>query len=529
VFPEGHRLAPRTRLEGDTPMGIMEQVTMTDSLRGRTTPLHMDADAFRRAGHRLVDDLADLWDTIGERPVAPGKTLDEIREAMGSQAGLPEEGMDPEALLAETTRLLIDNSTFNGHPRFFGYITAGPAPIGVLGDFLASGINPNVGGWSLSPGASEIELQAIRWISELVGFPTSGRGILTSGGQVANMLGFWAARAAIADWPVAERGMAGEGSLPLRVYTSAGTHHWLRKVVDLAGLGTDSVRWIPTDARHRMDIRVLRSRIEEDVAAGARPFFVVGTAGSVGTGAVDQLPEIRSLCDEFGMWMHVDGAYGAFAAAASSAPDDLRALSSADSVALDPHKWLYAPLEAGCTLVRDPEALPRAFSYNPDYFHMSSEVTNFYEHGIQNSRGFRALKVWLSLRQAGRQGFRQMLDDDIELARRFHGIAAEHEELEAFTQGLSITTYRYVPRDLRARVGEAEVETYLSALNEAVLGRLEREGRAFVSNAVLGERYLLRMCIVNFRTGQEDIEALAEISAEAGRAVDAELRPGPLR
>lgn len=507
----------------------MEQVATEDALAGRTTPLHMDAESFRRAGHRLVDELADLMDTLRDRPVAPGRTVEQIRATLDFDAPLPDRGGDPEALLAEATRLLVENSTFNGHPRFFGYITAGPAPIGVLADLLASGVNPNVGGWPLSPMASEIEVQTIRWISELVGFPTTGRGILTSGGNVANMLGFWAARAAKAGWPVRARGMEDEASVPLRVYGSAQTHTWIQKAADLAGIGSDAVRWIPTDAELRMDVGALRAAIERDLADGARPFLVVGTGGSVSTGAVDPLPAIRALCDEFDLWFHVDGAYGAFAAAASRAPEDLRALSTADSVALDPHKWLYTPLEAGCALVRDPEALLRAFSYRPDYYHMSETLTNFFEHGIQNSRGFRALKVWLALRQAGRAGYARMIDDDIELARRFHGIASAHDELEAFTHGLSITTYRFVPADLRSRVGEPEVEAYLSELNETVLERLEHEGRAFVSNAVLGERYLLRMCIVNFRTSQEDVEALADVSAETGRVVDADLRPQGLR
>jgi glutamate/tyrosine decarboxylase-like PLP-dependent enzyme len=249
----------------------------------------------------------------------------------------------------------------------------------------------------------------------------------------------------------------------------------------------------------------------------------------VSTGAVDPLPELRALCDESGIWLHVDGAYGAFAAAADSAPPDLRGLASADSVALDPHKWLYTPLEVGCTLVRDPEALLAAFSYRPEYYHFDGDARNYFERGIQNSRGFRALKVWLALRHAGRAGYRRMIDEDIALARRFHDIAAGHPELEAFTTGLSITTYRYVPSDLAQRPTDEDVSAYLNELNEQVQGRMEKGGRAFVSNAVLDGTYVLRMCIVNFRTTLEDVEALADITAEIGRAADEELRPNALR
>jgi glutamate/tyrosine decarboxylase-like PLP-dependent enzyme len=274
----------------------------------------------------------------------------------------------------------------------------------------------------------------------------------------------------------------------------------------------------------------LRASIEADLAAGDRPFVVVGTAGSVGTGAVDPLPELRDICDAFGLWLHVDGAYGGVAAAAPEAvPEDLLGLRLGDSVAVDPHKWLYTPMEAGCTLVRDPSALVGAFAYRPDYYNFRDEATNYFEHGIQNSRGFRALKVWLQLRQVGRKGYARMIAEDIELARRFHALAHAHPELEAVTQGLSITTYRYVPTDLCPRTAEPAVAAYLDELNQAVQNRMERGGRAFVSNAVVGERYLLRMCVVNFRTRMEDVRELADLSVELGRELDPGLRPPALR
>jgi glutamate/tyrosine decarboxylase-like PLP-dependent enzyme len=399
----------------------------------------------------------------------------------------------------------------------------------MLGDLLAAAINPNVGSSALAPMATEIEAQAVRWIAELVGFPAGGDGVLVSGGNMANMVGFWAARAQRVKWDVREHGMRAQGARDLRVYGSKGTHTWIQKAADLSGLGAGSIRWVDTDEEGRIDVRALRAQIAADVESGAVPMMVVGTGGSVSTGAVDPLPELRALCDESGIWLHVDGAYGAFAAAADSAPPDLRGLASADSVALDPHKWLYTPLEVGCTLVRDPEALLAAFSYRPEYYHFDGDARNYFERGIQNSRGFRALKVWLALRHAGRAGYRRMIDEDIALARRFHDIAAGHPELEAFTTGLSITTYRYVPSDLAQRPTDEDVSAYLNELNEQVQGRMEKGGRAFVSNAVLDGTYVLRMCIVNFRTTLEDVEALADITAEIGRAADEELRPNALR
>jgi aromatic-L-amino-acid/L-tryptophan decarboxylase len=313
---------------------------------------------------------------------------------------------------------------------------------------------------------------------------------------------------------------------PLRVYATPETHTWLQKGVDLAGLGTDAIRWIPVDDALRMNTDALRAALAADRSAGAVPMMVVGTAGAVSTGVVDPLREMAAICRDAGVWFHVDGAYGALAAVADEVPDDLGALHLADSVAIDPHKWLYAPLEAGCTLVRDVAALREAFTYHPPYYHFGAEALNYVDLGPQNSRGFRALKVWLALRQAGRSGYRQLIGDDIRLSRRLHACIAGHPALEACTQHLSITTFRYVPEDLRGAAHDDDTARYLDALNEGLLERLQQSGALFVSNAVVGGRYLLRACIVNMNTTRADIEALPGIVAAHGRAVDADLRAG---
>jgi aromatic-L-amino-acid/L-tryptophan decarboxylase len=305
------------------------------------------------------------------------------------------------------------------------------------------------------------------------------------------------------------------------VYCSGETHTWIQKAADVGGLGTGSVRWIATDAKLRMDVAALRRQIEADAAAGDVPFLVVGTAGSVSTGAVDPLPEIGALCKEHGAWFHVDGAYGGFAAAV---PEDLRALSQADSVAVDPHKWLYAPLEAGCALVRDPETLRAAFAYHPPYYHFEERATNYVDYGPQNSRGFRALKVWLALRHVGAAGYRKMIADDIRLSQVMAQAVSRHPDLQSMTQDLSIATFRCVPRDLRAKLQEEQVEGHLDALNRELVDRLQRGGETFLSNAVIDGHYVLRACIVNFHTAQADVEAVPEIVARVGQQVDAELR-----
>ncbi|HSM36427.1 MAG TPA: aspartate aminotransferase family protein [Longimicrobiales bacterium] len=488
----------------------------------RAAPLVMTGEEFRRAGHALVDRIATFLEGLPDRPVTTGEGPESIRAVLGADRPLPEDGADADGLLAEAADLLMDHGLFNGHPRFFGYITASPAPIGMLGDLLASAVNANCGGWVLSPMASEIEAQTVRWIADLIGFGEGGDGLLVSGGNMANMTAILAARTRMADWDVRERGLFAEGSRPLRVYGSAETHTWIQKAADMFGLGGEAMRWIPTGDDLRMDLRALRDAIDRDLAEGALPMMVVGTAGSVSTGAVDDLPAIAEVCRDRGVWFHVDGAYGGFAAAVPDLDPRLAGIGEADSIAIDPHKWLYAPVEAGCTLVRDPAALRDAFAYHPAYYYFGVEATNYLDLGPQNSRGFKALKVWLALRQVGRRGYQAMIAEDCALSRRLHRNVQEHPELEAFTQDLSINTFRYVPPELWDRRADPEVATYLNELNEKIMGRLERGGEAFVSIALIRGTFLLRACIVNFNTGPADVDALPEIVARAGRAVAGE-------
>jgi aromatic-L-amino-acid/L-tryptophan decarboxylase len=497
--------------------------------RRRQVPLAMDAGAFKDIGHRLVDQIAGLLESLPARSVTPNESPSSVREAFDLNGSLPEEGADPAALFADLPQRLFDHSLFNAHPRFFGYITAPPAPIGILAELLASALNPNVGAWRLGPAASEIEVQTVRWIAELIGYPAECGGLLVSGGNMANIVCLLAARAARAGWDVRASGAVGDGGRRLVAYGSAETHTWIQKAADMTGIGTSAIRWIATSADLRMDVDALRRAVDADIAAGHVPFLVVGTGGSVSTGVVDPLPEISALCRERNIWFHVDGAYGGFAAAVPEAPDDLRALAEADSVAVDPHKWLYAPLEAGCALVRDAQALRDAFAYHPPYYHFAEQATNFVDLGPQNSRGFRALKVWLALRHAGAVGYRRMISDDILLSRAMADAVRQHAELQLVTQDLSIATFRYVPKDLEAAIGTETVEQYLNDLNESLLDRIQRSGEAFVSNAIVHGRYVLRACIVNFHTEWSDVEALPDIVAKHGRDLDRVRRPASMR
>ena len=510
---------------------MQEQLTVEPQPSApRGAAIDLDPKTFRTLGHSLVDQVAELLESLADRPVSPNTTPAAIRAQLGDSR-LPEAGTDAATVLEHATSVLVQNSTFNGHPRFYGYITASAAPIGILGDMLAAAINPNVGAWSLSPAATEIERQAVRWVAEFIGFPGTCGGLFVSGGNMANMVCFLAAReahATRAGWDVRTKGVAGEAA-KLTVYASAETHTWLQKAADLFGLGTDAIRWIEVDSAQRMRVDRLRERIEADRRAGFRPFLVVGTGGSVATGAVDPLPEIAALSREQGLWFHVDGAYGAPAARVPGAPADLAALGEADSVAVDPHKWLYAPLEAACALVREPEALLAAFSYRPSYYHFNDGAedpqTNFYEWGPQNSRGFRALKVWLAMRQIGRAGYERLISEDISLARRMYERVDAHPELEALTLALSITTFRYIPPDLAPSLSTADRAKYLNDLNGALLTRLQENGEIYLSNAVIDDRFALRSCIVNFRTSADDVDAVPEIVVREGRRLHASMKP----
>jgi aromatic-L-amino-acid/L-tryptophan decarboxylase len=494
----------------------------------RTITLEMSPDVFRDLGYQMVDRVADLLGTLRERPVTPQASIDEIRSALG-QRGIPQEGTDAEQILHTAADLLFAHSTFNGHPRFWGYITAPAAPIGILADLLAAGANPNVGGWHLAPVATEIEGQAVRWIAEMLGYEPDCGGLFMSGGNMANIVGVTAARRAKASLDVREQGLRA-GDRKLRLYTSKETHTWVEKAADILGLGTGAIRWIPTDDALRMDTTALRQQINADIDAGDQPFLVIGTGGTVSTSAIDPLPELAAICREHDLWFHVDGAYGGFAAMLPDAPADLLGLREADSVAIDPHKWLYAPLEAGCVLVRDAERLRDAYSVHPpSYYHFDDEMANgvnYYEYGPQNSRGFRAFKVWLAIQQVGRRGYERMLADDIGLARSLFAGLEAYPELQPLTQGLSITTFRYIPADLTP--GTGVIDAYLNALNEELVSVLQRSGEAFISNAVIGDVYALRACVVNFRTTLEDILDLPEIVLRHGEEIDRRMRPADL-
>lgn len=488
-----------------------------DKTNHRISPIEINKGNFREIGYRLIDTISDFYDAINERLVTTAETPTQIQTVLGN-ASLPDNGTSVAELFSKTTDLLLNHSLLNGHPKFFGYITSSPTQIGALADLLASAVNPNVGANVLSPMATAIEKQTVKWLAEFIGVSPTYGGILVSGGNMANLTGFLAARTAKAPKSMKEDGLANAAG-EMVFYCSKATHTWIEKAAVLFGHGSKAIRWIPTNTDNKMNTTVLLQTINEDLNNGKNPFLVIGNAGDVSTGVVDNLSEIAIICKAHNLWFHIDGAYGIPAAVIPQYKNLFDGIKEADSIALDPHKWLYAPLEAGCILVKNPQHLVDTYSAHPVYYNFDNgtdePTLNYYEYGFQNSRGFRALKVWMALQQVGKNGYIKMINEDIELSQLLFDEAQKHEELEAVTQNLSITTLRYVPYNYAQ--DERMNETYLNTLNEKLLNELQRGGEVFLSNAVVAEKYCLRACIVNFRTSKKDIQEVVEIIVREGR------------
>jgi aromatic-L-amino-acid/L-tryptophan decarboxylase len=480
-------------------------------------------------GIRMVDVWRDFLASLPDRPVSPGLSADRVRDAVTMP--VPDDPL-PDPMLLEHVRSVVDHSMYPGHPAFMAYITGAGTVPGTAADFIAAALNQNLGGWRLSPAATEIEVHLLRWFAERFGLPadTAG-GLMTSGGAVANFIALKAARDRHAGWDVRARGLH-EGP-HLTAYASDEVHVVSDRALDMLGIGFDHLRKVPTDAGLRLRVDALARMVEQDLADGLRPFAVVASAGTVATGAIDPLPEVADICRSHGLWFHVDAAYGGPAVLA----DDLRPLFAgierADSIAFDPHKWLYTPHSGGCVVVRDVDHLRSAFDMEPSYIHEDRDRTGSGQDlgrlGPQFSRGFQAFKVWLSLLAHGRAAYARRISHDAELARYLGALVEERPDLELMAPvGLSICCFRYAPDDLAGSDAPAR-DAYLDALNERLMTELWLDGRVFLSNAVLGGRFCLRACIVNFRTEAEHVELVLDVVAEIGTRLDGELRPDALK
>ncbi len=492
-----------------------------------------DLDWDAKRARAFADRTADLWQELLERlpslPVGRRWTAEQVRGAVAIP--VPDEPMPEDELLAYLREIVFEHSGYLGHPRFLAYISGAGTVPGAAADLLAAGLNMNVGGWQLAPSATEIELALARWFAnDVFGLPEGAGGMIVSGGAMANFIALKAARDHRAGWDVRNQGVA--AGPPLGLYLSTETHVVSDRAADMLGIGWSHARHVPVDEGRRMRVDELRTQIARDAEAGVRPFAVVGTAGTVATGAVDPLDAIADVCAELDLWFHVDAAYGGPAMLADDLRPLLAGIERADSIAFDPHKWLYTPHSGGCVLVRDMSHLKESFDADPSYVHQDKEYTqhgiDLARHGPQFSRGFWALKVWVSLLAHGRAAYARRISHDAALARYLGERVGEREDFELGAPvGLSITCFRYVPQGLRGDDGAREA--YLNVLNTKLMTEIQLDGRVFISNAVLGDRFVLRSCIVNFRTEALDLDAVLDVAAELGAKLDAELRPVALR
>ncbi|HZQ49293.1 MAG TPA: aminotransferase class V-fold PLP-dependent enzyme [Candidatus Dormibacteraeota bacterium] len=471
-----------------------------------------DADTWERAGRRALELVERVSTDWAERRPGPEAGPEEILASF--REPLPTTPTTFEAI-ADRLEQVAKHSAFIGHPRWMAYITASPNPVGVLGDLVTSAINPNLGLWRAAPAATAVELQSIDWLKEMLGYPAEAEGVYTSGGQFASIVAHAVIRNQRAGWDVRREGFEAPNATPLRTYASAESHYCHQQAANLLGLGTESVRLVPVDEAYRMRLDMLGAMIAEDRRKGYRPISIVATAGTVGTGAVDPIPELVELARSEGLWLHIDGAYGAFAVIAPSSPASLRAMAEADSIACDPHKWLYAPIDAGALLIRRPGLLAETFSFHAPYLHAGEADAriDLAERGPENSRRARGIKVWMALLAAGRDGYRGMIEQNLRAAARMEEAIRSTESLAlAAPRDLSIVCWRVVPAGVS--------EDRLDDLQIDVMNELERRGIAIISNARLRDGHTaLRACIVNFRTRDEDVEAVVAASAEIGRSI----------
>jgi aromatic-L-amino-acid/L-tryptophan decarboxylase len=473
-------------------------------------------DEVRRLGRLAADAVAEHREKLESRPVF-GKVG---RDASLFEDPLPRDPQPFDEVLAFVREHVLPFPFGNSHPRFFGFINATADPVGITADYLAAAMNPNC--WGGDHAAVHVENEVMRWIAEIVGYPADAEGILVSGGSMANFTALAAARRAMTPGNVREEGLAGEGRPRLVVYASDQVHHCVDKAVDLLGIGTRNLRKIPTDERFRVRTDLLERTIAEDRKSGLLPAVVVGNAGTVNTGAIDPLDEIADICRRESLWFHADGAYGAMARLSPALAPLFSGMERADSIAADPHKWLYVPYEAGAALVREPGRLAAAFRKFPEYLATDPESPFpgpvwFAERGVELSRGFKALKVWMGMKTHGSRAYARSIENDVALARFLAEKVDRRPEFERLAeQVLSIVNFRYRPTD--RSLPDEEIDR----LNRRIVNRLVGDGSFLLAPTILKGRTAMRVCIVNFRTTEDDLTLLLDEAARVGRELLAE-------
>jgi aromatic-L-amino-acid/L-tryptophan decarboxylase len=472
--------------------------------------LEPSPDELRDWGNSVTQFMIDYLGGLRDRPAYRHTSSREIRSRLGST--LPIRGTDFNSLLKVFRESIVPFSRQNAHPRMFGYVQSPGTPIGAFADLLASTLNANLTIWRSAPAPVELERLTIDWIRQILGFPAEAGGLFVSGGSMANLAALGAAR------------HARNHSLGrLRMYASSATHFSIAKAAALLGIGRENVRHVAVDESFRMQVDDLVAKINADLASDYIPFCVVVNAGTVDTGAVDSLREIREIADRFQLWMHVDGSYGAFAILAESARRLFAGVEQADSIALDPHKWLYLPVDVGCVIYRDPEAARAAFAHEAEYTRMFGEEADeafvCWDYGPELSRRFRALKVWMLLKGVGLDGLSQAIESNLACARHLESMVRASDDFEMVAPvELSIFCFRHVPVQLRNQSPKV-----VDAFNERLLVALQRDGSSYLSNTTLGGRFALRGCVLNYRTTLRDMEILLDDLRRVSKSLPASV------
>ena len=466
-------------------------------------PLALQPADFRTLAHSLSDFAADYLEKLpGIRSYPEGISGAAVDKILSAE--IPFDGMGQAAF--DLLPQVFENSR-PASPRFFGYVFGSGEPISALGQFASAVLHQNATAWRSGPSANTIERTVIRWLAEAIGCGGFS-GSLTLGGSMANLMALCMAREA--KFPANETGV--QGGI---IYCSTEAHMSNAKAAALLGLGHKAVRLIPVDDEFRMRTQDLRSAIESDLAGGGKPIAVVASAGTTATGSIDPLREIAAICADYKLWMHIDGAYGALASIAI--PETFDGIGLADSISLDPHKWLYQPTGCGCLLYRNPADARRAFSHSGEYARVLSsdpvEGFAFFEESIELSRPFRALGLWLSLRYFGLRAFQQSIADDLRLAQHLVAAIDAQPQLERLAPvALSAVCFRYI-----GQPHSSHAHRNLDDVNRSILDRVIKRGRVYISNAEIRGKFALRACVVNHRTTEDDVSAIvSEVLSAAG-------------
>lgn len=464
-------------------------------------PLEISPEQFKSLCEKFVAMASDHLEELDSKSISPRASAAEIERLFDGP--WPETGMADEAIPAVRDVVRLSRAQ-NG--RFFGYVLGSGEVAGAATDLLCSVLNQNVTAWRSSPAAVTLEKLVVGWLASIVSCHEF-RGVLCGGGSAANLMGLAMAREAKA--PANKTGV--QPGAGFAIYASTEVHMSIPKAIALLGIGRDHLRLIPVDPSFRMIPAELERTILRDTERGIVPVAVIASAGTVNTGAIDPLAEIAAIAAKFGAWLHIDGAYGALAAIA--APHKFPGIERADSISLDPHKWLYQAIDCGCLLYRDAAAARRAFSYSGDYVRPLEgdplESFTFFDESIELSRRFRALKLWFSLRYHGLAAFRKAIEGDLQRAQRLAGLIEKNADLQLMAPvELSAVCFRYV--------GRAHAEEALNRVNAEILRRIVKRGNVYLSNATLQSRFCLRACLVNHRTTDSDIDrVVAEVLALA--------------